>query len=416
MASEIHVISKKDLTKHETIAVDLALPALGPSSIRARTSLIGITYNNLSYAKLGDFLQWWSTWPVPLDAPAPYHNRAEWGIVPAWGFAKVLDSTIEAIPVGSLLYGSWPTSSHPVDLKLEPHDAEGHFREVSEHRQGLGSIYNRYNLVDESARPEEFRARCSNAFPIWNAGYVVNRFNFPTEFKPVHPTNGAGWSAEEADLSGAVVVNLSASSRTGRSITWNFARNRKPGANGPLALLAVASAPDALQPTPEAAFDIKTVGYSQLANKETAEWISGFKPSRVVVIDNGGPQEVTEDFRKSLADALPDAALTLFLIGGQPKLQTPEEFQASMALKAKWGSVVQLNTTEVINGGIAAEGGDAYWKGTDEAFERAVKEKYLGDMELVWGSGISGSKGVEKAWENIIQGTLLPNKAWVYRI
>ncbi|KAF9876139.1 hypothetical protein CkaCkLH20_06585 [Colletotrichum karsti] len=418
MAAEIHVISKKDLTKHETISADVSLPPLAPSSIRARSSLVAITSNNLSYAKLGDFLQWWSSWPVPADAPAPYNNRDEWGIVPAWGFGRVLKSNVDAIPSGSLLYGFWPTSSHTVDLKLEPHDPKTHFREVSEHRQGLGSIYNRYNLVDETARPGESRALFANAFSIWNAGYMLNRFCFPTEYEPAHPfgRHGGTWTDADADLSAAVLVNLSASSRTGRSTTWNFARNRKPGVNGPLAFLNATSSPKTLEPAPQAAFEIKGVGYDDLAAKETVEWIGKFKPKRVVVLDNGAPSAATERFREALVGALPETSLTLVMIGGEPKMQTPEEFVALMGLKSKWGATVQLNTTFVVDDGVAAEGGEKFFEENEKAFDRAVEEKYLGDIELVRGSGVSGSKGVEGAWENIIKGTLAPSKAWVYQL
>lgn len=52
----------------------------------------------------------------------------------------------------------------------------------------------------------------------------------------------------------------------------------------------------------------------------------------------------------------------------------------------------------------------------EKAFNRVIEEKYLGDIELVKGSGVSGSGGVEGVWENLIQGTLAPNKAWVYQL
>ncbi|KXH42784.1 hypothetical protein CNYM01_03807 [Colletotrichum nymphaeae SA-01] len=417
MVSEIHVISKRDLSKHETVAVDLPLPQLGVSSIRVRTSLIGITSNNLSYAKLGDMLQWWNTWPVPLDAPAPYNDRAEWGIVPAWGFARVLESNIEAIPAKSLLYGYWPTSSHPVDLSLVPSEPKGHFREVSEHRQGLGNIYNRYNLVDESAQSEEYRAWFANVSPIWNCGYVMNRFTFATDFKPVHPLGaGAGeWTEKDADLSSAVVVSLSASSRTGRSFSWNLARDRKSGA-GPLALLQATSAPESLSAGPKAAFEIKTVNYSELAAKDTIDWIAKLQPKRVVVADFGGRPKETEEFREAIKSTLPESTVfTNIQVGGEPKIMAPEEALKSMAIFKKWG-LVQLNTTGIVDAGIAVEGAGKYFDGAESTFRRFLEEESVADLELVWGSGVGGTNGIEKAWKNIIQGTLSPQKAWVYRL
>ncbi|KAK1660163.1 hypothetical protein BDP55DRAFT_561641 [Colletotrichum godetiae] len=417
MVSEIHVISKRDLSKHETVAVDLALPQLGVSSVRVRTSLIGITSNNLSYAKLGDMLQWWNTWPVPLDAPTPYNDRTEWGIVPAWGFARVLESNIEGIPAKSLLYGYWPTSSHPVDLSLVPSEPKGHFREVSEHRQGLGSIYNRYNLVDESAQSEEYRAWFANVSPIWNCGYVMNRFTFATDFEPVHPLGaGAGeWTEKDADLSSAVVVNLSASSRTGRSFSWNLARDRKSG-GGPLALLQATSAPESLKAGPKASFEIKTVNYNELATKDIMDWIAKLQPKRVVVADFGGRPKATEEFREAIKSTLPESTVfTNVQVGGEPKIMEPEEALKAMEIFKKWG-LVQLNTTGIVDAGIVTEGADKYFHGAESTFRRFLEDGSVADLELVWGSGVGGTTGIEKAWENIIQGTLSPQKAWVYRL
>ncbi|WYZ43495.1 hypothetical protein EsH8_VI_001194 [Colletotrichum jinshuiense] len=417
MVSEIHIISKRDLSKHETLAVDLPLAQLASSSIRVRTSLIGITTNNLTYAKLGDLLQWWNAWPVPLDVPAPYNNRAEWGIVPAWGFGEVLESSINTIPAGSLLYGYWPTSSHPVDLKLKPIEPQGHYREVSEHRQGLGSMYNHYNLVDESAQSEEFRAWFAVVFAVWQAGYVLNRFNFPAEFKPIHPLGnvGAEWTDKDGDLSSAVVVNLSASSKTGRSFSWNLAGNRKPTA-GPLALLQATSVPESLIVAPEAGFEIKTVNYDNLVAKETVDWIARFQPKRVVVANCGVPLKVIEKFHEAVISSISEStAFNVVQIGDEPKIQSPEAALAIMELRSKLG-VVQLNTTGVIDAGIAVEGAEQFFREVNLAFERSLKDKVVGDLELTWGSGIGGANGIEKAWEDIINGTLSPKKAWVYRL
>ncbi|KAJ0163821.1 hypothetical protein CTA2_2316 [Colletotrichum tanaceti] len=417
MVSEIHVVSKRDISKHETLAVNLPLPQLAESSIRIRTSLVGITSNTVTYAKFGDSLHWWSTWPVPLDAPAPYNNRDEWGIVPAWGLARVLESTIDAIPAGRLLYGFMPTSSHPVDLKLEPYQPEGHFREVSQHRQLLGSVYNRYTLFDESAHSDEFRAWFVNLHSIWTCGYVMNRYTFPgTGAKPVHPSGeGAGpWTEKDGDLSSAVVVSLSAASRTARSFAWNLARERQPS-TGPLALLQATSVPQTLA-APAAAFETKTVDYETLLSKETVDWIAKFRPKRVVVTDCGAPPKVTDRLWDALKAALPGSTDTLILtVGFEPTIKSPEETRDEMALGGKW-EAVQLHTTGLVDAGMAAEGAEQYFRAVNTAFGRFLNDKVVGDLELSLGSGVGGTNGLEKAWEGFLQGTLPLNKAWVYRL
>ncbi|KAI8179096.1 hypothetical protein K4K54_008874 [Colletotrichum sp. SAR 10_86] len=286
MATAIHVVSKKDLAHHRVVPVNISLPSLAPS----RSSLIAITSNNLNNAKLGDFVHWWSTWPIPADTPVPYNND-EWGIVPAWGFGRALESNVETHPAGSLLYGFWPTSFHTVDLKLS--NDKGRFRGVSKHRP---------------------------------------------------------------------------------------------------------------------------VSYDGLAAEETVAWIGKFKPKRVVVLDHGAPLATTERFVEALSEALSETQTTLVMIGVEPKMGTADELVSLLGSKRQSRSTVELNTTFFIDIGIATEGGQKVFEENKKTFNRAVEEKNLGDIELVKGSGVSGSGGVEGAWENLIQGTLAPNKVWVYRL
>lgn len=57
----IHVVSKTDHRQHSVVnippSLDQTLPA---SSLRAKPILLGLTSNNLSYARGGDLLHWYS--------------------------------------------------------------------------------------------------------------------------------------------------------------------------------------------------------------------------------------------------------------------------------------------------------------------------------------------------------------------
>jgi Protein of unknown function (DUF2855) len=72
--SYIHVVSKHDSAKHASFQLDEEMP-LAASSLRVRTKLIAMTFNNLAYAQGGCLLHWWDTYPVPETAPTPYNNR-----------------------------------------------------------------------------------------------------------------------------------------------------------------------------------------------------------------------------------------------------------------------------------------------------------------------------------------------------
>ncbi|KAK9595456.1 hypothetical protein V6Z92_001966 [Aspergillus fumigatus] len=89
----IHVVNKADNRQHAVVNLDSSLDEELPvSALRARPILLGLTSNNLSYARGGDLLHWWETYPVPHTAPPPYNDQASWGIVPAWGYATVTES------------------------------------------------------------------------------------------------------------------------------------------------------------------------------------------------------------------------------------------------------------------------------------------------------------------------------------
>jgi hypothetical protein len=209
--SSIHVASKHDNASHASFQLAVALPPLAASSLRIRTQLLAITFNNLSYAQFGSFLHWWDTFPVPECAPAPYNNRNGWGIVPAWGYGEVIDSTIDALPPGSSLWGFWPTSAFPVDLRLEAAvEPKGHWREVSAHRSQLMDLYNRYIEVPmESAQSDDEKAWTAILKPVWEAAYRLNRYVFPgvgeaEHISPLHPSGlGQEWTAADADLTSA---------------------------------------------------------------------------------------------------------------------------------------------------------------------------------------------------------------------
>jgi hypothetical protein len=173
--------------------------------------------------------------------------------VPAWGFGEVIHSRIDALPPGSSLWGFWPTSAFPVDLKLEAAEHKGHWREVSEHRSQLMNLYNRYiELSIDSAQSDNEKAWTAILKPVWEAGYQLNRYVFPgvgkaERLSPLQPTAfGHEWTAEEADLTSAAGVSLSASTKTGRSFVWQLRRNRNIQSKGPLGFIRATSSPFAL--------------------------------------------------------------------------------------------------------------------------------------------------------------------------
>jgi hypothetical protein len=156
--------------------------------VRVRSSLISLTSNNLTYARGGARFGWWDAYLVPTSAPAPYNNRQDRGIVAAWGYGRVTDSTIPSITPGSLLWGMWPTSSHAIDLKLQASQPAGHWKEVSEHREHLMTVYNAYQRANISN--EDSMAMTTLWKPLWICPHLLNPSVFSSP-PNAHPSASA---------------------------------------------------------------------------------------------------------------------------------------------------------------------------------------------------------------------------------
>lgn len=389
MAIPVHVVSKSDNAQHAVCRSDEKHTALAASSVRVQTWMISLTSNNLTYARSGVELHWWDVYPVPESSPVPFNNRQEWGIVPAWGYGRVLETTIDAVAVGSLLWGMWPTSAHAVDLQLTAAEPNGHWSEISPHRSQLMTVYNQYEQTDALNQADmRTTALCK---PLWLGPSLLNSSVFSSQ--RIHPFGfGAPWSEQDADLSSAVVISLSASSKTGRSFSWELARNRDVTAHGPLALLQFTSAPHMLL-SYHTLLPIKSVSYG---GHDAIIWIEQFKPARVVIFDFGASDSVL----KSLLSAMSRVtdAVTVIGIGYEAKVYTADELQARMAT----GNInVRVNTSGLRDHAIASIGPDEFFRRSNETWNRCLNEKAFENVQVRVLRAIDGPQGIEGAWSDL---------------
>ena len=111
-------------------------PPLKPGQALLAVDSFGLTSNNITYAKFGEAISYWSFFPA----------EDGWGRVPVWGFARVTASSHDAVDTGARVYGYLPPSS---ELLITPAhvDARG-FLDAAPHRAGLPPAYNGYLNVD----------------------------------------------------------------------------------------------------------------------------------------------------------------------------------------------------------------------------------------------------------------------------
>ncbi|KAL4966913.1 DUF2855 family protein [Aspergillus stella-maris] len=421
---DIHVISKTDNSQHKTISVPAPTHALGASSVRVRATLLSLSSNNLTYALGGTWLNWWDAYPVPLSAPAPYNDQSAWGIVPAWGLAAVTESKIPEIPKGETLYGFWPTSNHEVDLNLTLAEdgVKGHYREVSKARSTLMPLYNRYNVFDTGKKDlKELGWEAAGIKPIFMAGYALSDFVFSFDTKanaPIHPLGNtappdASWTAEDANLSKAVFVSLSASGKTARSFAFNLFQ--RPSGVGPLGLLQVTSQPGVLDDAAtklKPNFPVWNVSYTGLDTG--IGWVKALKPERIVIADFGARDGATAKFVELLegVEELKDLKRLVLAVGYEQKVYTLPDLAASQSSMASLKKQ-QFNTSPILEVAIQQNGLEKYHTEVKERFDLWLEKRgdAAPDLKLVWGGGVFGESGIEGGWERLCKSEVKPEEA-----
>jgi hypothetical protein len=131
---------KKNLGR--TRVVEKPIPALKPGEALLKIDRVAVTSNNITYAAFGEVphLRYWSFYPTGDDA---------WFHMPAWGFAEIVETTVEGLAVGERFYGFWPIASHVVMQPVRV--SERGFYDGTPHRLELTSAYNQYQRVTTDA-------------------------------------------------------------------------------------------------------------------------------------------------------------------------------------------------------------------------------------------------------------------------
>ena len=112
---------------------------LQDGEIRVAIEKFALTANNVTYAVAGDMVGYWQFYPA----------QDEWGKVPVWGIAEVVESRLDDIATGERLYGFLPMVSHTV---LRPGEiSKAQFTDVSVHRSELPLLYNQYRRTAAEA-------------------------------------------------------------------------------------------------------------------------------------------------------------------------------------------------------------------------------------------------------------------------
>ncbi len=177
---------------------DVCKAPLREGQVRLAIRSFALTANNVTYAATGDVIGYWKFFPA---------TDAEYGVVPVWGFAEVVETRSQALELGARVYGFWPMASEAV---LLPKQKGGILVDQTPHRADLPPVYNQYYPVQaQSFEEDAYQALLQ---PLLATSYLL-----------------CDW-LEDNDFFGAEQILIgSASSKTGAGLAMFLAQlSQKP--------------------------------------------------------------------------------------------------------------------------------------------------------------------------------------------
>jgi hypothetical protein len=239
--------------------VERPMPELQDGEARLEIDRFALTTNNVTYAATGDVIGYWRFYPSGVEGQ---------GIVPVWGFARVVDSRADCLAVGTRLYGFWPMASHVV-IQPQARGASA-VMDSAAHRRDLPPVYNTYRRAGDPA--PEADARRAVFQPLLVTSYLLYDF-----LEDNH------WFGAEQIIIG------SASSKTGLGLCLYLAEARP---TGPEVIGLTSSA--------NTTFVDRLNACDQVVNYDTLE--TGIRQVPSVYVDMAGNADIRSRLHHHLGD------------------------------------------------------------------------------------------------------------------
>ncbi len=206
MSGHVFEVRKDDLSVSRTTQASHADSPLAEGEARLEIESFAYTANNLTYAVTGDGFRYWEFFPTGDPA---------WGRIPAWGYARVIESRCADVPVGTRVYGYLPMATH---LVVRPHRvSERGFSDGADHRASLHAVYNAYNIVAADPSFSVGAPALQPVFrPLFTTGFLLDAF-----------------FAENDNFGAEDLLILSASSKTALGMAHCMAARAGESGGGP---------------------------------------------------------------------------------------------------------------------------------------------------------------------------------------
>ena len=173
--SDWHFLVDRDDYRN-TRVVDASPAALDEGEVRLRVDGFGFTANNITYAAAGDMIGYWTFFPAP-----ELGDDINWGRVPVWGFADVVESRCDGVHEGERLFGYLPMSTELVILPQ--HVSTGSLRDGAAHRASLPAVYNNYErCAGDPGYRADLEAEQMLYRPLFFTSFLIDDFLADNEF------------------------------------------------------------------------------------------------------------------------------------------------------------------------------------------------------------------------------------------
>ncbi len=262
--SEVWRLSIRREAIGEAMIDKVAAPALGDQQVRFAIQRFALTANNITYATFGEAMGYWDFFPS---------GDAGRGVLPAWGFADVVESRAEGVAPGERFFGIWPASSQAILTAASV--SETGLYDASAHRVEQASAYLRYQrcAADRGYDPVRERAQMTLQ-PLYMTSYLLHRY-----------------ITRENAFGARRLVLTSASSKTAIALAELFQADPMPG----VTVCALTSAASRAFVERLSLYD-RIVEYDQLDQLDSTV--------RSVIVDFAGSRQVNTALHTRLQDAL----------------------------------------------------------------------------------------------------------------
>ena len=128
-------VRRDDLAVCELVEGESLRERLAEGEARLLVERFALSANNVTYAVKGEEFGYWQLFPAPPG----------WGVIPAWGYARVVASRSPALSEGQRMFGLVPMGTY---FTVRPAAHPVGFVDAASHRTELSRVYNQYLTVE----------------------------------------------------------------------------------------------------------------------------------------------------------------------------------------------------------------------------------------------------------------------------